>query len=118
MTIVPLPSQALSTLQSLSWLNLSENELSGKGIRGILLLSRLSFLNLGHNRIKLIPDFAFVQLTQLKCLVLNNNQISNVAFLSDLPELNTLILSHNCIASIPEKSLENCVNLRKLNLWV
>lgn len=103
-------------LTGLTWLNLSENELSGKGIRGIMLPSNLVFLNLGNNRIKTIPDFGFVQLTQLKCLILNNNQLKDISFVSDLVELNTLILAHNQISSIPPDVFSKLTYLRKLNI--
>lgn len=97
-------------------MNLNCNILSGKGIRGILSLGNLVFLNLGNNRISVIPDFAFAKMEKLQCLLLNNNRIENIAFVSILSELNTLVLSNNAIKSIPADAFKNLTKLRKLSL--
>lgn len=95
---------------------MSYNMLSGKGIRGILLLDRLVFLNLGNNRIGVIPDFAFVKLVNLKCLLLNNNKLESIEFVSSLHQLNTLVLSGNAISSISKECFSSLTSLRKLSL--
>lgn len=99
-------------------MNLSNNMLSGKGIRGILLLDKLVLLNLGNNRIGVIPDFAFVKMVNLKCLLLNNNKLESVEFVSSLQQLNTLVLSNNAISSIPKESFAHLTKLRKLSLFL
>ena len=92
-------------------MNLSNNMLSGKGIRGILLLDKLVLLNLGNNRIGVIPDFAFVKMVNLKCLLLNNNKLESVEFVSSLQQLNTLVLSNNAISSISKESFAHLTPL-------
>ncbi|OAO16933.1 leucine rich repeat protein [Blastocystis sp. ATCC 50177/Nand II] len=108
--------RALEPLKELTFLNLSYNMLSGKGIRGILLLDRLVFLNLGNNRIGVIPDFAFVKMVNLKCLLLNNNKLESIEFVSSLHQLNTLVLSGNAISSISKECFSSLTSLRKLSL--
>lgn len=103
-------------MKSLTYINLSYNQLSGKGIRGILLLKNVIFLNLGYNRIAVLPDVAFVEMHSLKCLLLNNNKLESILFIRELPELNTLVLSNNLISSIPENAFELCTKLRKISL--
>lgn len=100
----------------MTYINLSYNQLSGKGIRGILLLKNVVFLNLGYNRIAVLPDVSFVEMRSLKCLLLNNNKLEGIMFIRELPELNTLILSNNQIASIPTNAFELCTKLRKISL--
>lgn len=100
----------------MTYLNLNGNILSGKGIRGLFALEQVVFLNLGNNRIGIIPDFAFAKMTHLKCLLLNNNKLENISFVSILTELNTLVLSNNRISSIPEDTFKALVSLRKLSL--
>ena len=98
-------------------MNLSYNQLSGKGIRCILTLENLVFLNLGNNRISIIPDFAFANMSKLQCLLLNNNKLNDVACISILSELNTLVLSNNAIQSFPADCFKNLTKLRKLSLY-
>lgn len=81
-------------------------------------MKNVVFLNLGYNRIALLPDVAFVEMSGLKCLLLNNNKLESVMFIRELPELNTLVLSNNMISSIPDNAFENCKKLRKISLWV
>ena len=101
----------------MTYINLSYNQLSGKGIRGILLLKNVVFLNLGYNRIGMLPEVAFVEMHNLKCLLLNNNKLESILFIRELPELNTLILSNNLISTIPANAFELCTKLRKISLF-
>ena len=75
-------------------------------------------MNLGYNRIALLPDVAFVEMSGLKCLLLNNNKLESVMFIRELPELNTLVLSNNMLSSIPDNAFENCKKLRKISLSI
>ena len=106
----------MDNLKELTYINLNYNLLSGKGIRGILLLPEVVFLNLGYNRIAILPDVAFVEMNKLKCLLLNNNKLESIMFIRELAELNTLVLSNNMISSIPDNAFENCLHLRKISL--
>ena len=59
-----------------------------------------------------------MEMSGLKCLLLNNNKLESVMFIRELPELNTLVLSNNLISSIPDNAFENCKKLRKISLSV
>ena len=59
---------------------------------------------MSYNKIKIIESGAFSSLPRLRKIYLNNNHIRhlNSIFVSDLPSLEWLDLSHNSLTEIPE----------------
>ena len=55
-----------------------------------------------------------MRLFNLKALILNNNEITELENLKEVPELTTLILANNQIEEI--KNLEKLKNINKLSL--
>ena len=116
----------LSTLSSLTWLNLDGNSLTqfdGTGLSSLLQLdlfynqvttsgitnlpNTLTKLNLRYNR---LTTFDATSLTNLTNLTLNSNQLSSVN-LSGLTQLNFLELSHNQLPSINVSGLTSLAHL-------
>ena len=75
-------------------------------------------LNAGNNDLVLILPETLRHMSALKALVLNNNRMNKMDWLPTLSSLNSLILSHNRISVIPEKSITRLQNLSKLALCV
>ncbi|EAY28176.1 leucine-rich repeat domain-containing protein [Microscilla marina] len=73
---------------------------------------RITNLNLSDNQIERIPAWV-TTLKNLQVLYLNNNQITNIDKLCDLPHLEVLQLNNNQISSIPG-SIRSLTNLKRL----
>lgn len=71
-------------------------------------------INLSDNEIERIPDW-ITELQELKVLYLNNNQITNIEKLCELPKLEVLQLNDNHIQCIPE-AISNLCYLKRLYL--
>ncbi len=71
-------------------------------------------INLNDNEIERIPDW-ITELKELKVLYLNNNQITNIEKLCELPKLEVLQLNENQIRYIPE-TIHNLSCLKRLYL--
>ena len=68
-------------------------------------------MNINFDKIKTIEG---LRLFNLKALILNNNEITEIEGLNHTPELTTLILSHNDIDEM--KNLEKLKKITKLSL--
>ncbi|KAI8148123.1 hypothetical protein BJV82DRAFT_594679 [Fennellomyces sp. T-0311] len=103
----------LKNLTALTLLNLSNNSLSS--LEGLSDLPKLTVLNVSRNQWNRI-DPAVTTFANLKALILNNNSIRKVDAdqIASLKGLNTLVLSHNAIKTLP--SLPALTNLAKLSL--
>lgn len=91
-------SDALSGLRkvsTLTWLNLSQNELQDCAVFNSK-FEKLLVLNLSHNKLESINE-NIKGLKSLNALILNNNHLKSdsLKFLKGLDNLNTLVLSHN-----------------------
>ena len=93
----------VSTLDpaSLTYLNLDYNELTN--VDALVSFTRLKWLRLNNNRLESLPDLS--GLASLRRLYLRDNALASVPeFLrpENLPELDTLDLSGNPIAAVPD----------------
>jgi Leucine-rich repeat (LRR) protein len=73
---------------------------------------QITNLNLDDNKISSIPTW-LPELTNLKVLYLNNNDINNIEVLTKLPHLEVLHLNNNQINLIPD-SIGNLAHLKRL----
>jgi Leucine-rich repeat (LRR) protein len=107
-------------LNSLKYLNLSNNKLNSLNAYVFGFLYNLSDLHLASNNISFINGRCFFNLRNLKKLILNNNQINSIDFLqlnkNDLYNLEYLDLEENKIALINETHFQSYVYLFHLNL--
>ncbi|EFN57386.1 hypothetical protein CHLNCDRAFT_50903 [Chlorella variabilis] len=94
----------------LRWLSAAGNELTSLG-SALKDLTNLEVLNVGRNQ---IAGKVAVRLPALKALILNENRITLVGGLEKCRELNTLVLSHNAVASLGSW-LGGCPKLEKLS---
>ena len=100
--------------KGLTMLNLSKNLLNN--VEYLRNLKKLVVLNISHNKLVDIPLF-LSSFSELKALVLNNNQIGFFAPELKLPkQLTALILSHNLIEDISYFSTRKLPELTKLSL--
>ncbi|KAG7402071.1 hypothetical protein PHYBOEH_007285 [Phytophthora boehmeriae] len=93
--------------QSLEVLNLSFNCLGSKGVEELSNLLRIRELYLGNNRIRSLPPI-MDRFSRLETLSLESNNISGqevFSFLTIMPRLRNLNLSHNKITGFPESAL-------------
>ena len=103
---------ALSGLTSLTYLNLSDNNISDISVLSDL--TSLTVLYLENNNISDIESLS--NLTSLEYLDLSNNKnISDISALSSLTSLIELDLSNNRISDI--SALSDLTNLTSLKLW-
>lgn len=72
-------------------------------------------LNAAHNRIRVVTDVQLRNLTNLRALILNDNQLQRIPLLTTRhTALNTLTLSHNLIETID--NIQFLTSLKKLSL--
>ncbi|XP_078587433.1 toll-like receptor 3 [Branchiostoma floridae x Branchiostoma japonicum] len=86
-------------------------------------LNQLTWLDLSHNNMDYIENGAFTNLTSLKELSLNNNNLyrlwepgTTVLFLEGLTNLNTIFLSRNGFRQIHKDAFKNLTLLNNLYL--
>lgn len=105
----------VASVPSLRWLSAASNNLASAPGAGAALkeLASLEVLNLGRNRLE--GKLSVGRLQALKALILNDNQLTLVGGLEKARELNTLVLSHNALASLGAW-LAGCAQLEKLSL--
>lgn len=103
----------LSHLRHLSVLNLSKNQLPD--LAHLFNLQRLTVLNVSHNQLKALPS-GIEQLSGLKALIANNNQIRSLGRLRLPAGLNSLVLSHNHLEDLHDDELRHLKELRKLSI--
>ncbi|RLN69323.1 hypothetical protein BBJ29_000228 [Phytophthora kernoviae] len=93
--------------QNLEVLNLSFNCLGSKDVEELSNLLRIRELYLGNNRIRSLPPI-MDRFSRLETLSLESNNISGqevFSFLTIMPRLRNLNLSHNKITGFPESAL-------------
>jgi insulin-like growth factor-binding protein complex acid labile subunit len=107
-------------LNSLKYLNLSNNRLNSLDAFIFGFLYNLSDLHLASNNISFLNGRCFFNLRNLKKLILKNNQINSIDFLqlnkNDLYNLDYLELEENNITLIHETLFQSFVYLFHLNL--
>jgi hypothetical protein len=86
-------------------ISLSKNKIRSIKENDFLILrnSKLDKLNLDSASISTIDQNAFVPLTQLQSLSLNNNQLKSCEFLSNLHLLSSIKLDENQFTSLPQQ---------------
>jgi Leucine-rich repeat (LRR) protein len=80
-------------------------------------LKKLVILNVAENVVSRIPLDTLRHLKQLKALVLNNNTITTLEWIPSLPELNSLIVSHNRIPQLLPRTIDRLPNLTKISMY-
>jgi Leucine-rich repeat (LRR) protein len=107
-------------LNSLKYLNLSNNKLNCLDAFIFGFLYNLSDLNLASNNISFINGRCFFNLRNLKKIILKNNQINSIDFLQlnkdDLYNLENIDLEENKIALINQTHFKSYLKLSSLNL--
>ncbi|KAM0754323.1 L domain-like protein [Meredithblackwellia eburnea MCA 4105] len=100
---------------SLTWLNVSGNELDGAGAwNGVEELKGLFVLNASNCGLTRVPT-VINSLTSLKAIVLSHNKLTNLGSgISHLADLNSLIVSHNSLKALPA-SLTTLPSLKKIS---
>jgi Leucine-rich repeat (LRR) protein len=113
-------NQTFQYLNSLRYLNLSNNKLKTLGFSTLGSLISLEELNLASNVLKFSYEICFFNLKSLKKLILRSNQINSTHFLKinqyDLNNLEYLDLEGNNIFLIEDTHFLSYVNLSFLNL--
>ncbi|XP_060971445.1 MDIS1-interacting receptor like kinase 2-like [Cannabis sativa] len=113
-----IPSDQISTLHKLTYLDLSFNEINGSIPEGIWSLKKLETLNLGRNKIVSSIPCSLVHLTNLVSLSLDSNLISGsipveIGYLKSLEQLN---LSDNKLRGSIPSNIGLLTNLKSLSL--
>jgi insulin-like growth factor-binding protein complex acid labile subunit len=107
-------------LNSLKYLNLSNNRLNSLNAYRFRFLYNLSDLNLASNNISFLNESSFINLVNLKILKMTSNQINSTDFLqlnkNDLYNLEYLELEENNITLINETLFQSFSKLSYLNL--
>lgn len=102
---------------SLTYLDLSYNEIDSIKKESLFGLTSLDSLFINNNYLKTIPVGCFKDLKQLKQLDLSNNKLKIVfGMFSGLQNANRLNMANNSINRLPEAALSNLVNLVDLNI--
>lgn len=70
-------------------------------------------LNASNCALTAVPS-VIESLRSLKALVLSNNQLSSLSYITSLPDLNTLVISNNVLTSLPA-SLTTLSSLKKIS---
>ncbi|BGP17735.1 hypothetical protein JCM10213_005316 [Rhodosporidiobolus nylandii] len=100
--------------RTLTWLNVSGNDLSGTGAwAGIEELKGLFVLNASHCSLTEVPS-CIACLSSLKALVLSHNSLKTLEHVADQPDLNTIVVSNNQVTALPS-SLSNLRSLKKIS---
>ncbi|BGP09446.1 hypothetical protein JCM10049v2_005316 [Rhodotorula toruloides] len=103
--------QAAATL---TWLNVSGNDLSGPDAwKGVEELRTLFVLNASHCHLAAVPP-CIARLSTLKALVLSHNSLTKLEHVANLPDLNTIVISNNSLTSLPA-SLATLPSLKKIS---
>ncbi|GAA5987513.1 hypothetical protein JCM10908_001985 [Rhodotorula pacifica] len=100
--------------RSLTWLNVTGNDLSGDGAwDGVETLSTLFVLNASHCKLTETPR-CVASLKTLKALVLSHNSLTKLEHVANLPDLNTIVVSNNALTALP-RSLATLPALKKIS---
>ncbi|CAL6002789.1 leucine-rich_repeat domain-containing protein [Hexamita inflata] len=107
--------EGLQDMINLKFVDLSHNDIENLSVLGTL--KYLESLYIGHNKIKLYnPDniSSLKNLTDLKCLGLNCNNIQDISSLIFLLNLEKIVLSNNQISDI--SVLKTLISLKEVDL--
>ncbi|BGP33431.1 hypothetical protein JCM10296v2_005232 [Rhodotorula toruloides] len=111
LTSITFVKQAAATL---TWLNVSGNDLSGRDAwKGVEELRTLFVLNASHCGLTAVPP-CIARLSTLKALVLSHNSLTKLEHVANLPDLNTIVVSNNSLTSLPA-SLTTLPSLKKIS---
>ncbi|BGP00932.1 hypothetical protein JCM10021v2_004621 [Rhodotorula toruloides] len=111
LTSIGFVKQAAATL---TWLNVSGNDLSGPDAwKGVEELRTLFVLNASHCGLTAVPP-CIARLSTLKALVLSHNSLTKLEHVANLPDLNTIVISNNSLTSLPA-SLATLPSLKKIS---
>ncbi|KAF5942447.1 hypothetical protein HYC85_020089 [Camellia sinensis] len=112
-----IPPQ-IGLLQSLSFLELSENRFTGEIPPEIGHCTELEMVDLHDNNLQGEIPSSFVSLVELNVLDLSKNRISGIIpkNFGELKSLNKLVLSKNYITGVIPKSLGLCKDLQLLDI--
>lgn len=108
--------------QQLTWLKFSDNPSLGKyagqnAWLGLDQFSKLTVLNAASCDIPVPPPTSTLLAWQsLGALVLGHNAITTIPHFPSMPQLNTIVLSHNQIKSLPLDMPANLPSLKKLSI--
>ncbi|XP_041372352.1 serine/threonine-protein kinase 11-interacting protein-like [Gigantopelta aegis] len=102
---------SLRLLPLLQVLDLSHNNLQTTE-NYLEYLTELQRLNLGFNNLGAIPSFSLSAKAKLKTLVLRNNNLDNIQGVEEIPLLEDLDISENCLAD--HANLQPLMNLNRL----
>ena len=83
---------------------------------GLGMLTSLETLELGHNQLTELPSLRLGQLSQLKVLLLQSNELQRVEGLHDLTQLRELCLDRNKIKGLDPASVSSLTSLRELRM--
>lgn len=110
--------QHLNDVPQVTLLNVSQNDLnSDAALEELRYLESLRTLNVGMNpRLKHFRSHIMKPLGNLQVLVANDCGLTKVSFLKFLPNLNTLILSHNKLTSFTFDEVGSLKHLVKCSL--
>ncbi|BGP25872.1 leucine rich repeat domain containing protein [Rhodotorula toruloides] len=111
LTSIDFVKQAAATL---SWLNVSGNDLSSPDAwNGVEELRTLFVLNASHCNLTAVPP-CIARLSTLKALVLSHNSLTRLEHVANLPDLNTIVVSNNSLTSLPA-SLATLPSMKKIS---
>ena len=104
--------------KQLKWLFLTRNKLKTVNPTDCFAgMDNLEILDLSSNEISNLPDGIFANLSKLRYLYLDNNDISDPSGIcTNLPVLKRLTLSNNQILAIPENCFQHFKNLEFLDI--
>ncbi|XP_022656113.1 toll-like receptor Tollo [Varroa jacobsoni] len=120
--MVALPRAPFCQLESLQSLNLTHNSLTDLNNVGLssddCQLNGLLELDLSSNKLRYVDDRAFENLSNLKKLYLQRNELAQMVetALSGLSRLQLLDMSNNRLNTLPPKVLQGSADLKELYL--
>ncbi|DBA01178.1 TPA: hypothetical protein N0F65_002313 [Lagenidium giganteum] len=106
----------MKNVSNLTWIKIVDNKFTGEGLTELQHLKKLVTLNAGENQIARIAPDVLRHMRELKALVLNNNSITTLEWLPRLPELNSLIVSHNRISAFLPRTIDRLPGLTKISI--
>lgn len=103
---------------SLTWLDLSENQLTEIPSTLLQKLPHLENLDLSNNRLERIPANSLNPLTKLERLSLQNNKLNmlDASVFQSMHSLTHLFLTQNTLNKLPQNLFQELTLLRHLNL--
>jgi Leucine-rich repeat (LRR) protein len=105
-------------MRALTQLKIASNLLTEGGVVDMIRHCKtLISLDLSDNKLTRLPTQSLRQCTQLKALVLTRNALTSLEWLPPLPQLTSLIVSHNRITNIAANTLGRVKHLVKFSMY-